>query len=242
MSLAAANVRDSTSAVKSNIPVAFKCDGSFDATWHMRGCNSNQGFGAAIDVVTNKVLDYMFYQRISKKCLSLPEERRSTHAEEYSAFISEYKSTCPANQSGTSHAMEGSAAVEIWMRLVDKNKLVYSTYVGDNNSSSFKNLLNIDPYQGIETVRKEECLGHVQKRIKKHLKKKSNANSKLAAGKVERVGQHYTLVVCQNRGESPSGFRKALCNLLESTKNVRFLRSLGVILRRLLRRMPKTQT
>ena len=215
MSLAAAEVRDRPSAIESNIPGAFKCDVSFDATWHRRGHYSNQGFGAAIDVVTNKVLDYMLYQRVCNKCLSWPEERRSNHPEEYSAFISEHKPTCPANFSGTSQAMEGSAAVEIWKRSVDKNKLVYSTYVGDGDSSSFKNLLNSNPYQGIEAVRKEECLGHVQKRLKKHLKKKSSSYSKLAAGKVERVGQLYALVVCQNRGKSPSDIQKALWNLLD---------------------------
>ena len=60
--------------------------------------------------------------------------------------------------------------------------------------------MNSDPYQGIETVRKEECLGHVQKRLKKHLKKISNKFCKLSAGKVVRFGQLYTLVVAQNRG------------------------------------------
>ena len=215
MSLAAANVRERQSAVESNIPGAFKCDVSFDATWHRRGHYSNQGFGAAIDVVTNKVLDYMFYQRICNKCLSWSEEQRSNHPEEYAAFVSEHKPSCPANISGTSQGMEGSAAVEIWKRSVEENQLVYSTYVGDGDSSSFRNLLKSDPYQGIETVRKEECLGHVQKRLKKHLRKKSNAYSKLTAGKVERVGQLYALVVSQNRGKSPSEIHKALCNLLD---------------------------
>ena len=215
MSLAAAKVRQRESAVESKIPGAFKCDVSFDATWHKRGHYSNQGFGAAIDIVTNKVLDYMFYQRVCKKCLSWPQERRSNNPEEYAAFMSEHKSTCPANYSGTSQGMEGAAAVEIWKRSVDKNQLVYSTYVGDGDSSSFQNLLNSDPYQGIETVRKEECLGHVQKRLKNHLRNKSNAYSKLAAGKIERVGQLYALVVAQNRGNTPAEIQKALWNLLD---------------------------
>ena len=56
MSLAAAEVRCRDNVVPSNIPGAFKCDVSFDATLHRRGDYSNQGFGAAIDVVSNKVL------------------------------------------------------------------------------------------------------------------------------------------------------------------------------------------
>ena len=111
--------------------------------------------------------------------------------------------------------MEGSAAVEIWRRSVERNQLVYCTYVGDGDSSSYKNLVNSNPYDGIETVRKEECLGHVQKRLKKHLKKKSNLYSKLSVSKVERVGQLFALVVTQNRGKTPSEIQKALWNLLE---------------------------
>ena len=37
MACAAAKVRQRDSAVESNIPGAFKCDVSFDATWHRRG-------------------------------------------------------------------------------------------------------------------------------------------------------------------------------------------------------------
>ena len=55
--------------------------------------------------------------------------------------------------------MEGAGALELWKLSMEKNKLVYSTYIGDGDSSSFKNLLKADPYNGVEIVRKEECLG-----------------------------------------------------------------------------------
>ena len=215
MSLAAAQVRSRESSVASNIPGAFKCDVSFDATWHRRGHYSNQGFGAAIDIVSKKVLDYMLYQRVCRKCLKWPAERRASAPEDYAAFWSEHQATCSANFSGTSQGMEGSAAVEIWKRSVERNNLVYSTYVGDGDSSSFTNLQKSDPYQGIEHVRKEECLGHVQKRLKMRLKKKSTVFPKISAGKVERVGQLYALVVAQNRGKTPAEIHDALWNLLE---------------------------
>ena len=215
MTLAAAQVRSRENSLPSNIPGAFKCDVSFDATWHRRGHYSNQGFGAAIDIVSNKVLDYMLYQRVCRKCLKWPPERRASQPEDYSAFWLEHQAICPANFSGTSQGMEGSAAIEIWKRSVERNNLVYSTYVGDGDSTSFKNLLKSNPYQGIEPVRKEECLGHVQKRLKKNLRKKSKVFPKLSAGKVERVGQLYALVVAQNRGKTPAEIHHALWNLLE---------------------------
>ena len=215
MDLAAAQVRSRENSVASNIPGAYKCDVSFDATWHRRGHYSNQGFGAAIDIVSNKVLDYMLYQRICRKCLFWPNERRISQPDDYATFFSEHQATCTANFSGSSQSMEGSAAVEIWKRSVERHNLVYSTYVGDGDSSSFKNLLNSDPYGGVETIRNEECLGHVQKRLKKHLKKKSNSYCKLSVGKFERVGQLYALVVAQNRGKTPYEIQSALWNLLE---------------------------
>ena len=66
MSLAAAQVRARETSLESNIPGAFKCD----PTWHKRGHYSNQGFGAAIDIVSNKVL----------------EQQRANQPGEYAAF------------------------------------------------------------------------------------------------------------------------------------------------------------
>ena len=163
MSLAAEVVRTRDTAVLSNIPGAYKCDVSFDATWHRRGHYSNQGFGAAIDAVSNKVLDYALYQRICRKCSKWPIERQTSVPEDYSSFILEHQPSCPANFCGTSQAMEGSAAVVIWKWSVDRNQLVYSTYIGDGDSSSFKNLLSSDPYQGKELVRKKSASGTFRK-------------------------------------------------------------------------------
>ena len=63
--------------------------------------------------------------------------------------------------------MESSAALEIWARFIRKHSLAYITYVVDGDSSSFKQLVESDPYKGMLDVRKEECLGHTQKRPKK---------------------------------------------------------------------------
>ena len=72
MSLTAARVYGSAEA--SNISQVKKCTVSFDATWHQRGHYSNQGFAAAIEVYSGKVLDYALYERICSKCLKWSEE------------------------------------------------------------------------------------------------------------------------------------------------------------------------
>ena len=105
MTVAAAQVRSRENSVISNIPGAYRCDVSFDATWHRRGHYSNQGFGAAIDIASNKVLDYMFYKRICRKCLCWPDERRFSQPEDYAAFLSEHHAICTANFSGSSQSI-----------------------------------------------------------------------------------------------------------------------------------------
>ena len=47
------------SAEMSTITNVNKCTVSFDASWHQRGHYSNQGFAAAIEVDSGKVLDYV---------------------------------------------------------------------------------------------------------------------------------------------------------------------------------------
>ena len=111
--------------------------------------------------------------------------------------------------------MEEAIAIKLWKRSVVQNQLVYSTYIGDGDSSSYKRLVESDTYSGLEDIRKEECLGHIQKRVKKHLKKASPTSSAVAKSKVERVGHLYALVVCQNRGKSAAKIQRALYTLLK---------------------------
>ena len=215
MMIASREVANQIDTVPSNIQGAARCHVSFDASWHRRGHYSNQGFGAVIDSNSGKVLDYDLLQRVCKKCLAWPEERKTSEPEEYSSFCAEHGAVCTANFMGTSQAMEGAIAIKLWKRSVAQNQLVYTTYIGDGDSSSYKKLVESNPYEGLETVRKEECLGHVQKRLKKHLKKASPTSPAVTKSKVERVGHLYALVVVRNRGNSAATIQQALFNLVD---------------------------
>ena len=114
--------------------------------------------------------------------------------------------------------METSAALEIWNRSIAKHQLVYGTYIGDGDSSSFRNLTKSDPYNGEVLVRKEECLGIAQKRLKKHLLKKSSLCKELPDSNAKRIAHLYVLVVVQNRGKEAADIRDALNVLLEHTR------------------------
>ena len=210
MQLSAEAVRYSPTATPSSIPGVVRCSVSFDATWHQRGHYSNQGFAAVIDSNSGKVIDYVLYDRVCYKCIKWPRERREREPEKYNLFWKEHAEHCLANYSGTSQSMETSAAIEIWGRSVEKNQLMYATYIGDGDSSSFKNLLKSDPYKGECIVRKEECLGHVQKRLKNCLKVNRPGCKGLSDVKADHIAGLYRLVVIQNRGKTAADIHKSL--------------------------------
>ena len=194
------------------------CPVSFDASWHRRGHYSNQGFSAAINTESGRVQDYALYDRVCFPCSKWPETRRSSNPEEFQDYWARHKNSCPANYSGTSQSMESSGAVVVWRRSIQTHNLVYGTYVGDGDSSSFQNLIESDPYEGIVPIRKKECTGHVQKRLKKRLMKKGKGFTSLSQGKAERIAHLYALVIVQNRGKSASEIHDGLQVLMAHTK------------------------
>ena len=72
--------------------------------------------------------------------------------EEFSEFWKKHSNECIANFSGSSQSMESSGAMEIWRRSLEKHQLVYTTYVGDGDSSSFKRLSTSDPYNQLNLL------------------------------------------------------------------------------------------
>ena len=106
-----------------------KCAISFDASWHSRGHYSNQGFAAAIDTDFGKVLDYSLYDRVCYSCSKWPVSRRCSCPEEIAEYWESQKNLCTANYKGTSHAMESTAAVDVWKRSIETHNIAYGTYI-----------------------------------------------------------------------------------------------------------------
>ena len=102
-------------------------------------------------------------------------------------------------------------------RSIQTHNHAYGTYIGDGDSSSFKNLLQSDPYSGVVPIRKEECIGHVRKRLKNRLVKKIGSSQSLS-NQNGRIVHLYALVVVQQRGKSAAEIQDALQVLLSHTK------------------------
>ena len=90
-------------------------------------------------------------------------------------------SECDIDFEGSSPAMEAEAAQVLWNRSIEKQNMRYRYMVSDGDSKAFSAVE--DTYDGIK-VEKIDCVGHVQKRMGKHLLKlKAKTKGKLSDGK-----------------------------------------------------------
>ena len=132
---------------------------SFDGTWQKRGFSSVNGVVTAI--ADGKCIDFKVLSKYCKGC-AIWEQRKES--EQYINWKQNHK--CQANHSKSSGAMEAVGALEIFSKSVPMHSLIYDRFLGDGDSSSFKEVFESHPYKeyGV-SVTKLECVGHVQKRL-----------------------------------------------------------------------------
>jgi len=87
---------------------------------------------------------------------------------------------CDVNCRGSSPAMEAEGAAVLWNRSVERHNIRYKWMVSDGDSKAFNTVE--DTYPDFKVV-KLDCIGHVQKRMGKHLTLKAKTKGKLADGK-----------------------------------------------------------
>lgn len=143
---------------------------SGDGTWKRRGHTSKIGVCSIIGGMTGKVLDVEVLSTFCKTC-----DSADTEAKDHD---------CLRNHSGSSGQMETVGMVRIFQRSENCNGVRYTNYIGDGDSSTYKNIVEFAPYGSGATIDKIECVGHVQKRMGAALRKlKANTKGKLADGK-----------------------------------------------------------
>ena len=226
MSEAADQLHKKVDSEPSPEPKAVNVPISFDSSWKTRGFYSNIGFGAAISTSSKKVLDYEILSRLCEKCSIWTEDKQKDKPSEYEKWLERHKPNCNRNYTGSSQAMEPEAAQRIWGRSLERNRLVYSVFVGDGDSKAFQRVTTLNPYPLVK-VQKEECLTHVAKRLKKNLKKikpstktKTYIQHKLPEWKADYIASNYSTVILQNRGTTPDKLSRALRLLLNHAAGI----------------------
>ena len=129
---------------------------------------------------------------------------------EYIAWEAQHN--CHINHVKSSGAMEGAGAVAIFKRSVEKNNLIHSDNLGNGNTSSFKEVVDSQPYKhfGIEPV-KLECVAHTQKRLGTRLRNlvksgKGTTNpihgkNKLTETIINILQNYYVLAIHNNKND-----------------------------------------
>jgi len=129
-------------------------DGGWSKRTYGHGYNANCGAAVIIGARTGKVLH--LGTRI-KTCLQCSINQRSGNAKAHE---------CEKNWTGSSTAMESSIILEGFQSSRYKHGLVYSSFVGDGDSSVHSTIQYV--YPGLE-VKKIECLNHVVRNFKTKL-------------------------------------------------------------------------
>lgn len=75
-------------------------------------------------------------------------------------------------------------AIKIMFERSINNGVKYRNYIGDGDSKTYTGDLNSKPYGDDFLINKEECVGHVQKRMGKRLRD-------LVKNNVEKDGKNY---------------------------------------------------
>ena len=136
---------------------------SFDGTWQRRGYASLNGVVTAMSP-QGKCLDV---EVLTKDCKACQTWKGNEGSYAYKHWKNEH--ICPINHEGSASAMEPVGVIAVYKRSIEKHGLRYTTYLGDGDSSSFGKVVESKPHSGV-TLKKAECVGHVQKRVGKRLR------------------------------------------------------------------------
>ena len=139
----------------------IECGVTVDGTWLNRGVSSRHGFVSVISVDTGEVLDYHYMCSVCPDC----ETWEDKTSQEYLELFVEHEPKCKLNYEGSSQNMETEGASILFGRSAEKHNLRYNPFIGDGDSKAYNRVLREKPYGPDFQIKKEECIGHIQKRM-----------------------------------------------------------------------------
>ena len=121
------------------------------------------GFVSVISELTGKVIDRI---HMCSECVVCKVGEKKDHKSlEYLEWFNSHEPNCLLNHKGSPQSMESVGAVELFRRSIRKYGLRYKTFIGDGDSKSYNSVVKSAPYGPIFITEKEECTGHIQKRM-----------------------------------------------------------------------------
>ena len=182
---------------------------SGDGSWKKRGFSSLYGVTTLIGYNTGKVIDLLVKSSYCQICTYYKNDKDNPEYLEHKE-----DGHCAVNHSGSSGKMEVDAVVEMFLRSEQLHRVRYSNYIGDGDAKTFKAILDIEPYGHEFKIKKNECIGHVEKRMGSRLRniKKSaklGGKGKLTDVLIKKLTRYYGLAIRRN-SDSVIEMRKAI--------------------------------
>lgn len=158
-----------------------------DGTWMRRGHTSLHGVTTVIAWPTGQVLDYEVLSKFCQQCATRHAQVAAgkMSQEDYLEWEHAHAADCDVTTRSSSGSMEVQGAQLEWDRSLASRGLRYLTFIGDGDSKAFSAVRDRRPYGPDVDITKEECVGHVQKRVGSRLRelKKRLGTTKLTDGK-----------------------------------------------------------
>ena len=137
---------------------------SFDGSWMTRGHSSLYGIGCIVEVVTGLVIDFTILSLYCQSCACAASHYGGRDTDGFKKWF-EGHNDCTVNYTGSSNAMEKTAAEILWKNSVDKHGFRYTSVLSDGDASTYKHLCGLNVYSEDVAITKEECVNHVAKRM-----------------------------------------------------------------------------
>lgn len=152
---------------------------SGDGSWKKRGFSSLFGVTMLIGYYTSKIIDIVVKGSYCQACIYYDKKDKNE------SYYLEHKEECPINHIDSAGKMEVDAVLEMVERSEELFGVKYSNYIGDGDAKTLKAILDVQPYgENFEMV-KNECVGHVEKRMGnclRNVKKKQSSEQRQING------------------------------------------------------------
>ena len=173
---------------------------SGDGSWKKRGFTSLFGVTTLIAFYSGKVVDLIVK---SAYCHSCTLKKRTLDEDQFEEWYETHKESCTSNHDGSAGKMEVDSIVEMFSRSEENYGVKYTNYIGDGDSKTFNGILKINPYGVDCPVIKNECVGHVQKRMgtrlrNKRKEEKLGGKNRLTEGLIKKLTIYYGLAIRGN--------------------------------------------
>lgn len=92
---------------------------------------------------TGKVIDLIVKSEYCHACIFWKKKKDT---DEYTEWYEQHQEQCFANHSGSACKMEVDAVKKMFSRSIQKFGVKYLNYIGDNDSKTYKAILDMNPY------------------------------------------------------------------------------------------------